>query len=172
VKRIALPHIPEGGYDLILFHKTIRDYMIQMNETNINLVYLISSLKHPFITIPITRVKRNKGLSQWSFDKKRKLWIDTIVGFSYAPVRWLFNFAIITLLINFGFLIIFWLKASFSNEVKWAITIILSNAQVLVFGLTLVAEYLWRTLEASRKRPPFVIDLLLSNQTEESPSNQ
>lgn len=162
VKKIALPHIPEGGYDLILFDKSIRDLIVGMNESNINLVYLISSLKHPYVTIPITRLAREKGKSQWSLSKKRKLWMDTVVGFSYSPVKWLTNLAVAFMPVNALFLVFLWIYSSSRIEIKMAVTLILASLQLVIFGLAMVAEYLWRTLEASRKRPPFVVDQVIT----------
>ena len=163
VKSIALPHIPEGGYDLILFDRSIRDQMVQMNESNINLVYLISSLKHPYAVIPVTRMERKQGKSQWNLSKKRKLWIDTVVGFSYSPVKWLTNLAVASLSVNLLFLVFFWMYSSLGTDTRMVVTLILASLQLVIFGLALVAEYLWRTLEASRKRPPFVVDQVITN---------
>lgn len=64
IKKLALPFIPDGGYDLILFDRQLRDHIVQMNETNVNLVYLISWLRFPYVTIPLTRKERTKGISQ------------------------------------------------------------------------------------------------------------
>jgi dolichol-phosphate mannosyltransferase len=163
VKSIALPHIPEGGYDLILFDQSIRNQIVQMNESNINLVYLISSLKHPYAVIPVTRLERKQGKSQWNLSKKRKLWIDTVVGFSYSPVKWLTNLAVASFLVNLLFLFFFWLYSSLGIDIRIVVTLILASLQLVIFGLALVAEYLWRTLEASRKRPPFVVDQVITN---------
>ena len=34
IKAVAMPYIPDGGYDLILFDRSLRDHIVQMNESN------------------------------------------------------------------------------------------------------------------------------------------
>jgi dolichol-phosphate mannosyltransferase len=164
IKKIALPNIPEGGYDLVLFDREIRDKIVAMNESNINLIYLISWLQYPYATIPITRVARTKGKSAWTFNKKTKLFADTIVGFSYWPIRAVTGMAI------FGGLAFITLSAKalfdtasghMHSAVFWLAYIILGCTTVLTIIASVIAEYLWRTLEAARRRPPFIIDKIL-----------
>ena len=164
MKKIALPHIPDGGYDLILFDREICDKIVAMNETNINLVYLISWLRYPFATVPVTRSARVKGKSGWTFLNKLKLFADSIVGFSYLPIRivsaiamffiFLFicasSYAIVLFISGAGFTVAFWLAY-----------IVLACSTAILFCASVIAEYLWRTLEASRRRPPFVVDQVL-----------
>jgi len=160
IKTIALPYIPEGGYDLILFDRSLRDHIVNMNESNTNLVYLISWLRYPYVTVPVVRRKRIIGESQWTFSKRIKLVIDSLVSFSYFPIR----------MVSLGALI---------NLLLWAVTSITGLAGIypLVFmdwlaytaltgifiSISVVAEYLWRTLEATRKRPPFIIDKVINS---------
>lgn len=158
IKKFALPHIPTGGYDLVLFDKQLRDYVVQINETNTNLIYLISWLKFPYVTIPVVRKKRTKGVSQWPLMKLEKLFVDSFVAFSYAPIRLISFFSVLVFIswvaisigclfqqINPGFF--YWL--------------LFTTVTFLFMAVAIVAEYLWRTLEATRKRPPFIVDSIL-----------
>lgn len=164
IKKIALPHIPEGGFDLILFDKEIRDEIVKLNEANINLIYLISSLKHNYICIPVKRVKRKHGKSAWTFAGKVKLFIDTIVGFSYFPIQLI---TVISICSGLGFLTeIFFLffKLFLGRDITGLFLIIIFLTFILfilTFILAIIGEYLWRTLEASRARSPFVVDKVL-----------
>lgn len=158
IKKIALPHVPEGGYDLILFDKELRDLVVGLNESNINLVYLISSFKHPYVTIPVTRVRRPSGRSGWTLKKKIKLVVDSLVGFSYFPIQLL---SFICLAFFFGSIVsIISLFIEFSAY-RLLFFVILISSFMLSIMLVIIGEYLWRTLEASRKRPPYVIDKIL-----------
>lgn len=164
IKKFALPHIPEGGYDLILFDKSLRDEVVRLNESNINLVYLISSLKHPFVTIPIKRLKRTIGKSGWTASRKIKLVVDSFVGFSYAPIRMLSMLAIVMNLAWFTvalFLAGGLLSGRGPDAFNIIIFVILLVSGLLAGMLAVLGEYLWRTLEAARKRSPFVVDKVL-----------
>jgi len=158
IKSIALSHIPEGGYDLILFDKELRDLVVGLNESNINLVYLISSFKHPFVTIPITRVRRPSGRSGWTLKRKFKLVIDSLVGFSYFPIQIL---SLIALIFFLGTIVSLILLFGGVSTLKLLLLTILASAFLLSVMLVIVGEYLWRTLEATRKRPPYVIDKVI-----------
>lgn len=161
MKKIALPHIPEGGYDLIVFDKDLRNYVVEMNESNTNLVYLISWLKYPYVTIPITRVRRKKGTSQWTFSKKAKLIIDSIVSFSYTPIKLMTYTSMIIFISSLAFFIFLFITERFSTNTKIYICIALFFGNIMLVFLSILGEYLWRTLEAARKRPPFVVDIVI-----------
>jgi glycosyltransferase involved in cell wall biosynthesis len=152
IKNIALPHIPEGGYDLIVFDKKLRDYVVEMNESNTNLVYLISWLRYPYVTVPVTRINRKKGKSQWTFDKKVKLLIDSVVSFSYAPIKLItYTFVFVFIFsIAFGFYFLVSEKFRISDKIILGAILFITNLILCFFSI--LAEYLWRTLEAKQKK--------------------
>jgi glycosyltransferase involved in cell wall biosynthesis len=164
IKKFALPHIPEGGYDLILFDRSLRDEVVRLNESNINLVYLISSLKHPYVTIPIKRVKRTIGKSGWTFSRKVKLVVDSFVGFSYAPIRLLSLLAMFMNMAWFTYALLLikdFLLGHSPDTFNLLLFVILLVSGLLAGMMAVLGEYLWRTLEAARKRAPFVVDKVL-----------
>jgi polyisoprenyl-phosphate glycosyltransferase len=165
MKKIALPHIPDGGYDLIVFDRALRDHVVDMNEKNVNLVYLISWLQYPYVTIPITRVSRKKGKSQWTFRKKSKLFTDSIVAFSYAPVRWLTCSSLLVLAGSVLFSAFLCLSSTFPLSVKITLLFFLVLGNLILIGLSILGEYVWRMLDAGRKRPPFVVEKVTRSAT-------
>lgn len=150
----AMPYIPDGGYDLILFDREIRDHLVRINETNTNLVYLISWLRYPFVAIPITRKQRTLGKSEWSLSKRIKLVIDSFVAFSYLPIRIVTLSGILSILFFLAASVMVFTLDWFSIW-HWAASLLM---MILFVNMSIIAEYLWRDLEASRNRPPFVVD--------------
>ncbi|GIV34501.1 MAG: putative glycosyltransferase YkcC [Chitinophagales bacterium] len=150
----AMPYIPDGGYDLILFDREIKDHLVAMNETNTNLVYLISWLRYPYVAIPVKRRARREGLSKWNFSKRLKLVIDSFVAFSYLPIR-LITFTGILSIVGFFISTILLFVTDWFNLFHWAIALFI---MILMVNFSIIAEYLWRTLEAARKRPPFIVN--------------
>ena len=147
----ALPHIPSGGYDLILFDKDLRNHIVKMNEPNTNLVYLISWLQYPYVTIPVTRHK-TKSNSRWNFIKRVKLVIDSFVSFSYFPIRLISVFALIS------YIILVALTAYIIYTRQGLLYWFISLAETMIItSLSIVAEYLYRTLHVARSRPPFIV---------------
>ncbi len=160
VKKLALPHVPEGGYDLILFDRDVAEHLKGIDVHNINLVYLISWLSQRYETVPVVREKRKTGQSQWSFAKKVKLVIDTFVGFSDAPTRWFRVIAIVQLLL-FPLFTVLVVRSDWDTTAKLCAIIASSWIVAVIIGLTITSEILWRTLVSARKRPPYIIEKVL-----------
>lgn len=157
VKKLALPHIPEGGYDLILFDRDVAEHLKEIDVHNINLVYLISWLSQRYETVPVVRERRKTGRSQWSVAKKVKLVIDTLIGFSDAPTRWFRVVAIVQLLL-FPLFIVLVARSDWDTTAKLCAIIASSWIVAVIIGLTITSEILWRTLVSARKRPPYIIE--------------
>jgi polyisoprenyl-phosphate glycosyltransferase len=162
IKKFALKNVPKGGFDLILFDKQLRDEVIKINENNTNQVYLLAWLKYDFVNIPYIRKKRELGKSRWTLQKKVKLFIDSFVSFSFFPIRLISLIGICLSIIAF-FYGLFIVYAKFTGLVPvkgWtALMIVLlfvSSFQMLALGI--IGEYVWRGLDAARKRPNFVVD--------------
>lgn len=162
MKKLALPNIPDGGFDLVLFDRQLREQVVHINEKNTNQIYLLSWLNYDYVCIPYTRKKRDKGRSRWTFRKKLKLFIDSFVSFSFFPIRLI---SAMGLLLGFLALCyaVFIIIAKISGWVPvegWSslmiVILFVSSFQMIALGI--VGEYVWRALDATRKRPNFVVE--------------
>ena len=81
MKRMALPNIPDGGFDFVFFDRQVGEQMLRMKERNSNMFYLMVWLGYPYVNIPYVRRKREIGKSRWTIQKKVKLFIDSHAGF-------------------------------------------------------------------------------------------
>lgn len=162
IKKFALHNIPDGGFDFVLFDKQLKDKVVAMDEKNTNTLYLMSWLNYDFVSIPFVRKKREIGKSRWTFRKKIKLFIDSFVAFSFFPIRMI---SVIGLLLGltafcYGGFIIF--SKFFGNipVTGWTtmMVVILFVSAFQMIALGVIGEYVWRALDASRKRPNYVID--------------
>jgi glycosyltransferase involved in cell wall biosynthesis len=162
LKKYALNNYPKGGFDFFLIDKQIANNIKNINEKNSNIMNLIFWLGFEYDTISYVRKKREKGKSKWTISKKAKLVIDSFIGFSYIPIKILPVLGIIFSLSSFifgGYVFLNWLFGDIRVE-GWTTTIILvtftAGIQMIMLGV--LGEYLWRTLDETRKRPNFVID--------------
>jgi len=162
IKKYALKNIPPGGFDLVLFDKQLRDEVVKINERNTNHIFLLSWLNYEYVNIPYTRRKREVGKSRWTLQKKIKLFIDSFVAFSFVPVRMISVMGIIlgTIALGYGiFIIIARLMGDISIK-GWSAMMVtflfVSAFQMIALGI--IGEYVWRTLDATRARPNFIID--------------
>lgn len=162
IRRLALRNIPPGGFDFVLFDRTLQQEVVAMAEKNTNTLYLLPWLGHPYVTIPYVRREREIGRSRWTFSKKVKLFIDSFIAFSFFPIRLISVSGLILGLVAmcYAFYIVY---ARLSGRIPvegWSalmlVILVLGSFQMVALGI--LGEYLWRTLDAARKRPPYVVD--------------
>ncbi|MCS7075980.1 MAG: glycosyltransferase family 2 protein [Bacteroidia bacterium] len=169
MRKLALKNVPRGGFDLILFDRAIKDEIIKMNEKNTNILYLMTWLNYEYVNIPYVRKKREIGKSRWTLKKKIKLFIDSFVSFSFFPIRLI---SVTGLILGFIALLygLFLLIAKLAGKIDltgWTslmlVLLFVSSFQMVSLGI--LGEYIWRTLDATRNRPNFVIDKVEENQS-------
>lgn len=162
IKRYALKNIPPNGFDIVLFDRQIQHEMVKINEKNTSQTYLLAWLQFDYVTIPYTRLKRKIGKSRWTLQKKIKLFIDSFVAFSFLPIRLITVLGLLLggLSFTYGVFIIIARLSGFIEVQGWAalmsVILLLSSFQMIALGV--IGEYVWRTLDASRSRPNFVVD--------------
>jgi len=167
MRAIALKNIPKGGFDYVLFDKQIRENIVQMKERNTNVFYLMSWMGYDYINIPYSRKKRQIGVSRWTLQKKVKLCIDSILSFSFFPIR---AISVIGIMLGFsaffyGVYIIMLRITGVNKEVQgWTalMVVMLFVSSFQMIGLGVIGEYVWRGLDSSRKRPAYIIEEIIS----------
>ena len=93
---------------------------------------------------------------------KIKLFIDSFVSFSYAPLRLITIAGFVLGFISFLYaMFVLYNRLIGSIELEgWTsmmiVFLLVASFQMIALGI--IGEYLWRNLEASRKRPPYIVD--------------
>lgn len=162
IKNFALPNVPDGGFDYVLFDRQIRDQLLLMKEQNSNIFYMMIWMGYAYINIPYVRKKREIGISRWTLSKKIKLFIDSFVAFSFFPVRLLtisgILMGILTLL--YAAILVF-LRINHQIEIEgWTalMVVVLITSSFQMTGLGILGEYIWRNVDAARKRPLYIVE--------------
>lgn len=94
--------------------------------------------------------------------EKVKLFVDSFVSFSYAPIRFMsmigFSTAILSIL--YGVFVVISTLFGIIELQGWTtiIALITFLLGIIMVMLGIIGEYLWRILDESRKRPSYVID--------------
>jgi dolichol-phosphate mannosyltransferase len=165
MKNLALSNLPDGGFDYVLFDKSIREAIVQMDEKNTNSLYLMVWMGHEYVNIPYKRRERKIGKSRWTLKKKIKLFIDSFVSFSFFPIRAISVTGLILGVVALIYAMVV-LISRFSGLIKvegWTammvVFLFVSSFQMIALGI--LGEYVWRTLDASRNRPNYIIDKVL-----------
>lgn len=168
--RFAIPNYPNGGFDFVVLDKQVVSEIISIKEKNTNVFSLILWLGHKRESIAYVRQKREYGKSCWTFSKKVKLFIDSFVAFSYAPIRIISFIGLTTAVASFIFGIFVIINAIFGRIPVQGYTTIVSIITFLLglvmFMLGIIGEYLWRVLDEVRKRPPFIVDTVYGFERE------
>jgi glycosyltransferase involved in cell wall biosynthesis len=165
IRKFAIKNLPKGGFDYVLFDKQLKDQVISIDDKNSNSLYLLMWLKYDYVSIPYTRQDRKHGKSKWTFSKKMKLLIDTFVAFSFMPIRAISISGIFLGICALIYaLVIMYQKITDNISVEgWSATMLVflfvSSFQMISLGI--LGEYLYRTLDASRNRPNFIIDEII-----------
>lgn len=173
IRRFAVPDYPAGGFDFLLVDRQVVQEVNRIHEKNTNLMTLIYWLGFQPILIPYVRRSRKAGKSRWTLRKKIKLFIDSFVSFSYFPIQLLsaLGFIVAGASFLYGlFIFSFWLF--YGIEVKgWvpSMLIMTFTAGIQMAMLGVLGEYLWRTLDETRRRPQYVIDQIFDTRPPQTP---
>ena len=108
------------------------------------------------------RKAREDGESRWTLGKKIKLVVDSMMSFSYAPVRAMSSLGSCFFLasIIWALVIIVQTLTQGADVAGWAslMAMILCSSGLIMLMLGMLGEYIWRALDESRNRPPFIVD--------------
>lgn len=165
MRRIAIKTMPDGGFDCFLIDRKVIKVLEMMDEKNSTIMGQILWAGFKTDMIYYTRLKREKGKSRWTLSKKIKLFVDSILAFSYFPIRFISTIGIVTF---FGTIIwllyILYAKFFIGIEVEGWTTLMITSLffyGLILLTLGIIGEYLWRTFDAARQRPSFIIEELI-----------
>jgi len=165
MKRFVHPEFPKTGFDIVMFNQKVKRELDDNIENNSSIFIQILLMGFKQSSIGYEKIKRKRGKSKWTIGKKIKLFIDSFVAFSYAPIRIVTTMGILFFVIGilYAFFIVLYQIFVGGLMMGWPTLIFLI---MIGFGTTnislgIIAEYLWRTLDASRNRKVFIIDEII-----------
>ncbi|MBO7532307.1 MAG: glycosyltransferase family 2 protein [Lachnospiraceae bacterium] len=164
IRRMVNKNMPMGGCDCYLVGRKAINELIKLNEKNSSLTLQVMWLGFQTDIIYFDRLEREKGKGRWTMAKKVKLVMDSILSFSYAPLRMMmyagFLFDIFSLIM---FIIVLVEYFSVGTPIAgWSslMSVVLLGFGMMMTMIGIIGEYIWRALDASRNRPPFIIDTI------------
>jgi dolichol-phosphate mannosyltransferase len=162
MNRFSQVQLPPTGADFALIDRVVIDALPASAGTNPSLINTIIWNGFRQTWIPYVKEARKFGRSKWNLGMKLKAFADAFVSFSFVPMRMMLYTGTITATLGFIYAIIVVAVRLFTNGPieGWAslmvVILIIGGIQMLMFGV--LGEYLWRTLEESRKRPLYLIE--------------
>jgi|SRR6056297_2133382 len=164
IRKMSFRNMPPGGFDLALISHRVKNIILKNQEANPFWQGQILWTGYKVKFVPYSRRKREIGESTWTFPKLLKYLIDSMMSYSYLPLRMISAIGIFLALSGFIYAIIIFivrLTGGIPNT-GWAplmiVMLILSGVQMLMLGI--VGEYLWRNLDQARNRDLYIIEEL------------
>lgn len=173
MQKYAVSNYSSDGVSTIVFNGKIKELLNNNVEANSSIMLQIIDAGFKTANLEMDFHERSAGKSKWTLSKKVKLMIDSFVSFSFAPIRLVSILGIVMFLIGavIGIVTIITKILNADTPAGYAT---LASMMALGFGITnislgIIAEYLWRALDAARKRPVFIVseEMDLIDQPEE-----
>lgn len=162
MQKLVNPAMPKGGFDCYLLDRQVIEVLKMFDEKNSALTLQVLWVGFKSDKIYFHRKARTVGESRWTFSKKVKLIIDSLMSFSYAPVRLMSFLGVFFFIIAIIGIILCICETVFVGvrSVGWAslMSVILLTSGIIMLMLGMLGEYIWRTLDASRNRPPYLVE--------------
>ena len=161
VRLFVIRNYPEGGYDLALLDRSLLPHLIDSSK-NINTPLFAYWLGFEPDIILYDRRKRIHGKSRWTFGKRLKFFIDSLLGFSVVPIRVISVVGLAVSCLSFIYGAVIAVNALFGKkDVQGFPTIVALISFLLgliIVMLGIIGEYIWRIFDEVNKRPETVID--------------
>jgi dolichol-phosphate mannosyltransferase len=161
LRRLVVRDYPTGGYDLALMDKVFLPYMRQSSK-NANTPLFAYWLGFRPTTILYDRRRREHGRSRWTVSKRLKFMLDSLLGFSVTPIRFisLIGLVVSVLSLVYGSVILVNALRGKSDVQGFPTIVVLVS---FLFGLNIVmmgviGEYVWRIFDEVNRRPETVVD--------------
>lgn len=151
----------EGPSAYLLVDRVVIDSMSKFTERNRMVLGVLAWVGFKGTTLEYEQDQRHAGTSKWSLGRKVKMTVDTLVSFSYAPIRLAsllgmfisfaaFVFAAVVVGLAIGGVV-----TATGFPTLLAVILFLGGIQLLFLGI--LGEYLWRSLDESRGRPLYLV---------------
>lgn len=162
VRKMVNKNMPAGGCDCYLVDRKVIEVLERLDEKNSSLTLQVMWVGFKTDMIYFVRQDREVGKSRWTLSKKVKLVVDSILSFSYAPLRIMMGIgALFDLLALILFVVVLVEKFTVGTPVQgWAslMCVLLFGLGLIMLMLGIIGEYVWRALDASRNRPPYIVE--------------
>ncbi len=162
LRLLVLQDYPPGGYDLALMDKVFLPYL-RDSAKNIHPYLFAYWLGFKPEIIHYQRKERSHGHSRWTFSKKVKLFLDSLLGFSIVPIRAISGIGMLVSLVSFSYGLFIAINALLgrTDDARGFATIVVLISFLLglmIVMLGVIGEYIWRIFDEINKRPESVIE--------------
>lgn len=160
-RRFVVREIPLGGVDVFGCTRAVRDHLLALREANTNLIALLFWLGFRREFVPYDRQPRLEGQSAWTLAKKLQYCVNSVFNFTDLPVRALLATGVAgtALACTLGVVVVVCRLLGLIDVPGYTALIlaVMFFGGLTTFGLGVVGQYLWLTLQNTRHRPNYIV---------------
>ena len=158
---VGVREMPARGADFFLLDGVVVDALRRFTESNVSIMALLTWMGFPQATILYDKQRRRRGQSAWGLERKIKLSLDSVTSFTYVPMRLMSYSGFVVAFAGFVYAAVVAANALMGRPVAgWSslmvVVLVLGGFQLVMMGV--LGEYLWRTLDAARRRPRYLVE--------------
>jgi len=154
---LVQPQVPAGGVDVFGVSRTARDALLKLGESGSSLIAQLFWIGFERAEIPYHRRARPHGSSGWTLRKKLGYLLDSVFAFTDLPIKLLTVVGFVgtvAMLVTGVALVAARLAGLVEVQGYTAIMVtILFASSLILFGLGIVGNYVWRAFENTKGRP-------------------
>ena len=154
--------MPAGGFDFFVLDRQVARLLVDHSEKNTMIPAALLHFGFEKKLVSYHRAARQHGSSKWTFWRKFKLMYDAILSNSFVPLRIITGAGVLGLLVSliYGAIVVIQRLLNPTIPPGWTalMVVMLFFHGLTLASLGLVGEYVWRTFDAARRRPQFVVD--------------
>ncbi|MCI8417875.1 MAG: glycosyltransferase family 2 protein [Lachnospiraceae bacterium] len=161
MRKLVIKDMPKGGFDCYLLDRQVIKVLLMLDEKNSALTLQVLWVGFQSDKVYFHRKAREIGESRWTLSKKIKLVLDSMMSFSYFPVRFMAGmgtlYAVIAVI--WALVLVVQKLTGVEDVAGWTsmMVLMLFSFGIIMVMLGLLGEYIWRALDAARNRPPFLV---------------
>jgi glycosyltransferase involved in cell wall biosynthesis len=163
MRRIALPTMPAKGADFLLVDRKVVDSYNAIAEKNTSILAMILWMGFRQSFVPYVKQARHSGHSKWTLGKKIKLLIDSLVSFSYFPIRAMSAVGVCMALAGFTYALLVvagrlagWISTGTGFAALMTVLLVGQGSTMVMLGV--LGEYVWRSYDEARGRPRYIVE--------------
>lgn len=166
-QKMSYIQVPKDAGDFSLIDRRVVDLLNAMPENDRFIRGLRAWVGFKQIGIPYTRPERMFGQTTNSLSKNIRWARKGIFSFSYIPLELISYLAYFVVALS-GIGIVFYIIAYFLNPdaprgVTTIMVLILFLGGIQLFSLSVIAEYIGKIFEETKRRPKFIVKNILNN---------
>lgn len=156
-RRFVNPDMPAGGVDCFACNRMVSQALLSIRESNSSLIAQLFWLGFRRAFVPYDRQRREAGRSSWTFIKRLRYMLDSIISFTDLPIMVIMWVGLLTFCgasLYSALLLRAWLYGEIHVPGYTALMlVVIIFGSLILFTQGLIGLYVWRAFENTKHRP-------------------